>query len=73
MQATDEISLAADAPDTRIYVLRLWRETRDGPWRAALRPEGGAPPRGFANMEQLAAYLLTLEHEQQPENVGTDD
>jgi hypothetical protein len=67
MQATEEISLAAETPDTRLFVLRLWRETADGPWRVALRPEGGAPPKVFGNLAQLAAYLKTLEDEQQGE------
>jgi hypothetical protein len=70
MQASDEISPSADAPDTRLYVLRLWRETADGPWRAALRPAGGAPPRGFADLAQLAAYLLAFADDRPP---TTDD
>jgi hypothetical protein len=69
MQATDDIVARADLPDTRLFVLRLWRETTESPWRAALRPAGGAAPQGFADLVQLAAYLLALDdaHELPPE------
>jgi len=49
-----------DAPRSRAFLLSLWRERADGPWRAALRPADGGPRLGFADVEQLAAYLLRL-------------
>lgn len=57
-----EAAGAADGDEqlTRLYVLRLWRETAGAPWRAALLPAGGAAPRGFAGLGQLAAYLHEL-------------
>jgi hypothetical protein len=41
------------------YVLSLWREGRT--WRAALRPAGGGPRKGFGDLEQLVAFLLRLQ------------
>lgn len=66
MQASDAVVVTEVQPDTRLFVLRLWRETADGPWRAALRPAGGAPPQGFADLAQLAAYLVALADECPP-------
>jgi hypothetical protein len=48
------------APLTQLYVLRLWRESVGAPWQAMLRPAGGGPLLGFANLEQLASFLLRL-------------
>ena len=45
---------------TQIYILTLWRESAGAPWRAALRPAGSAERIGFANLEQLAIFLLCL-------------
>jgi hypothetical protein len=45
---------------TQIYVLSLWRETAAAPWRAALRPADGGERIGFADLEQLASFLLQL-------------
>ena len=47
-------------PITQLYVLRLWRETASAPWQAMLRPAGGGPRIGFADLEQLAIFLLRL-------------
>ena len=47
-------------PETRLYLLTLLREEDGGRWRATLRPAGGGPRLGFADVEQLAAYLLRL-------------
>jgi hypothetical protein len=43
-----------------IFLLALWQEQADGPWRASLRPAGGTDRQGFATIEELAAYLLQL-------------
>jgi hypothetical protein len=45
---------------TQIYILTLWRESEGAPWRAALRPAGSAERLGFADLEQLAIFLLCL-------------
>lgn len=45
---------------SRLFLLTLWREDGPSPWRAALRPADGGPRMGFADLEQLAAYLLRL-------------
>jgi hypothetical protein len=50
----------ADLPRSHTFVLTLWRERQDGPWRAALRLADGGVRVGFADLEQLAAFLLSL-------------
>jgi hypothetical protein len=50
----------ADQPHSHIFLLTLWREWEDGPWRASLRPPAGGARIGFADMEQLVAFLLGL-------------
>lgn len=45
---------------SQLYVLRLWREAESAPWQAMLRPADGGPRIGFANLEQLANFLLRL-------------
>jgi hypothetical protein len=40
------------------YLLTVWREGGGAVWRAALRPAGGGERMGFADLEQLAAFLL---------------
>lgn len=39
------------------YVLRLWREHPAAPWRAALRSAASGDMRGFADLEELVAFL----------------
>ena len=41
----------------RSYLLRLWREGREGPWRISLRSSEGGARRGFADLDHLMAYL----------------
>jgi len=48
------------APEYRAFVLRLWREHPDTPWRCSLQAADGAERLGFADLEQLLAYLLRL-------------
>jgi hypothetical protein len=50
----------------RLYALRLWREHAGAPWRAALRPADGGDVLGFADLEQLAMYLLGLADRRTP-------
>ena len=50
-----------DQPRSRTFLLTLWREREDGPWRAALRAADGGVRLGFAELEQLAEFLLSLD------------
>jgi hypothetical protein len=59
-----------DRPLSYTFLLTLWRERDDGPWRAALRMSDGGARLGFADMEELAEFLLSLAgHPQVAENV----
>jgi hypothetical protein len=49
-----------DQPRSHTFLLTLWREQEDGPWRAALRLADGGVRLGFADMEQLMEFLLGL-------------
>ena len=56
------------------YLLRLWRTEglRDFEWRASLEiPETGQRI-GFANLEQLFAYLMDLTEGQAPTRPGIE-
>jgi hypothetical protein len=46
--------------DSRVYLLGLWRETTGSPWRATLRQAGSETRIAFADLEQLALFLLRL-------------
>lgn len=39
------------------YLLRIWRETADLPWRATLEDPHTREKRGFASLPRLFAYL----------------
>lgn len=41
------------------WLLRLWREG-EGAWHASLQTIDGGAPAGFADLEQLFAFLLAL-------------
>jgi hypothetical protein len=59
-----------DLPRSHTFLLTLWRERHDGPWRAALRLADGGVRVGFADLEQLAAFLLSLaDQPKEAENV----
>jgi hypothetical protein len=47
-------------PNYHAYLLRLWREGEGAPWRASLQSADEAERIGFADLEQLVAYLLRL-------------
>jgi hypothetical protein len=49
-----------DQLHSHTFVLTLWREQDDRPWRAALRPADGGARLGFTDVEQLAAFLRGL-------------
>jgi hypothetical protein len=50
-----------DSTCRQVYLLSLWRETPNAPWRAALRPAGSQERIGFADLEALALFLLRLD------------
>ena len=52
---------ANDPGCRQVYLLSLWRETADAPWRAALRLAGSQERIGFADLEALALFLLSLD------------
>ncbi|MCA9969112.1 MAG: hypothetical protein KC425_02800 [Anaerolineales bacterium] len=41
----------------RAFLLRLWREARDAPWRASLEDPHTGQRHSFASDEQLLAFL----------------
>jgi len=45
------------------YMLRLWRESADMPWRATLQDPHSQEKVGFASVEQLLAYIRTQTRE----------
>jgi hypothetical protein len=53
-------------PLSQLYVLRLWREAEGAPWQAILRPADGEVRIGFADLEQLAIFLLRLADHRAP-------
>lgn len=51
--------MSDNGPTYKSYLLRLFRDASDAPWRATLVSITGAgKPRHFADLESLAAYLL---------------
>jgi hypothetical protein len=60
VQNLDEMDMTA----YRAYLLRLWRtdteETGGTGWRASLEDSHTGERLGFANLDQLFAFLLTL-------------
>jgi hypothetical protein len=55
--------------DYHAGLLRLWREA-GGAWRVSLQPIGSAERLGFADLEQLFAYLRRLTDDA-PDEYGT--
>ena len=41
----------------KAYLLRLWRESGEGGWRATLESPGSGERAGFATLAELVAYL----------------
>jgi hypothetical protein len=52
------------------FLLTLWCEREDGPWRAALRPPSGGARLGFTDLEELMAFLLGLADRRPPTDAG---
>jgi len=44
-------------PSYQSYLLRVWRETPNSPWRASLESVGSGEKQAFAQLEDLIAYL----------------
>ncbi|MEJ7653002.1 MAG: hypothetical protein WKH64_06500 [Chloroflexia bacterium] len=42
----------------RAYMLRLWRDDCDAPWRASLECPGGEATYRFGVVEEMIAFLL---------------
>ncbi len=64
----------ADPLHSHTFLLTLWCEREDGPWRAALRPADGRARMGFADLEQLVALLLALaDHRAAPADEEADE
>lgn len=49
-----------------VFLITLWRESTDAPWRAALRATGSQERIGFADLEALALFLLRLDEPPAP-------
>lgn len=39
------------------YLLRLWRDSAEGPWRASLQNTRESNPQVFADVKRLIAFL----------------
>lgn len=46
-----------DQPDYHSYLLRVWREYRQSPWRASLESAATGQRHSFADLERLFAFL----------------
>jgi hypothetical protein len=45
----------------RAFVLRVWRDGEQGPWRASLQDAGAGKKVYFATLERLCLFLLSLD------------
>jgi hypothetical protein len=61
-----------DPARRQVYLLTLWRETPDVPWRAVLRPAGSQARIGFADLEALALFLLRLDDDHAPPQAAAE-
>lgn len=59
----------ARSPDYQAYLLRLWREAADLPFRAMLEDPHTGQRQGFANLAQLVAFLQQLDGESQADKL----
>ena len=46
-------------PHYQSYLLRLWQETPQTPWRVSLQPTGSDQRLGFSSLEDLIDYIET--------------
>lgn len=56
---TTETEKQSRPPDYHAFLLRLWCGDGAG-WRASLQAPGDAARRGFADLDELMAYLRAL-------------
>lgn len=64
----------ANQSDYHAYLLRMWRDERDGPWRTTLVNPHSGEQLNFASLEQMWAFLQTLLREEKEEVRGkTED
>ena len=57
-------------PDYQAYLLRLWRETADLPYRATLEDPHTGERHGFANVSQLIVFLQQIDETAPNETSG---
>jgi hypothetical protein len=67
------MSSTHDSVCHQVYLLSLWRETPGVPWRAALRPAGSEERIGFADLQALALFLLSLDEPSPRPPTAADD
>ncbi len=60
VMAIAEGAEGADGSRAHIYLLCLWREAEDAPWRASLRHAREEDRIPFPDLEALALYVLAL-------------
>ena len=61
------------APEYRSFLLRLWRVSRQEPWRASLEPIGPGERHSFGDLEDLFTFLRTQTHsltQSKPERIN---
>jgi len=51
---------SGDGRRSQIYLLRLWREATEAPWRLSLRAASEGEPIGFADLDDLVIFLLRV-------------
>jgi hypothetical protein len=49
---------SADGRCSQMYLLRLWREAAEAPWRLSLRQASDSQAIGFADLDDLVIFLL---------------
>jgi hypothetical protein len=52
--------MKATASNYHAWLLRLWRETPDAPWRIALENVNTGERKGFADLATLTVYLQAI-------------
>jgi hypothetical protein len=49
---------SGDGRRSQVYLLRLWREAPEAPWRLSLREASNSQSIGFADLDDLVIFLL---------------
>ena len=58
MQLAEMSSEHTASEHYQVYLLRLWRESTDAPWRLALREASDGTMIGFTDLDELVIFLL---------------